>query len=216
MAARHRQNAESAVLACKLELQAARDNSRPRRAINLLIAALAAATVALALARRPFKYVTNWCFSPKGTENLAHLVRGWRESTPKKGILADDNKAMYQNVSRKASFDFLRKRFPALLAVTASSTTSAPRSGLGAGCCQSSSLWPRVVWLPHVWATRLAPPSFARSSVAARATAARRDPHVHRTISRVPQRRPTPASRHRHHSADDTYATHAHTRERHC
>ena len=39
----------------------------------------------LPLARRPFKYVTNWCFSPKGTETLVHLVRGWGESMPTEG-----------------------------------------------------------------------------------------------------------------------------------
>ena len=110
-------NAESKVLACELELGAARDSRRSSAAIAALVAALAGASAALALARRPFKYVTNWCFSSKGTENLVHLVRGWRESAPRKGIIADDIKAMYQNVSRKASFDFIRKRFPALLAV---------------------------------------------------------------------------------------------------
>jgi len=110
-------NAESKVLACELELQAARDAGRSTAAVAALLALLGSASAALALARRPFKYVTNWCFSSKGTENLVHLVRGWRESAPRKGIIADDIKAMYQNVNRKASFDFLRKRFPALLAV---------------------------------------------------------------------------------------------------
>ena len=32
-------------------------------------AAATAAADALTAARRPFKYATNWCFSPKGTEN---------------------------------------------------------------------------------------------------------------------------------------------------
>ena len=120
-------NAESAVLKCELELQAARDGKRPPRAIKALTAALALAALALALARRPFKFVTNWCFSPKGTENLTHLVRGWRESTPHKGILADDIKAMYQNVSRKASpSTFSASGSRPCWPSSASSTTSPP------------------------------------------------------------------------------------------
>ena len=100
-----------------IELQAARDGGRSAAALAALPAAAATAAAALALARRPFKYVTNWCFSSKGTETLVHLVRGWGESMPTKAILGDDIKAMYQHVSRKASFDFIRKRFPELLAV---------------------------------------------------------------------------------------------------
>jgi hypothetical protein len=110
-------NAETESVRCELELQAARDGGRPAAALAALAAAAATAAAALALARRPFKYVTNWCFSSKGTETLVHLVRGWGESMPTKAILGDDIKAMYQHVSRKASFDFIRKRFPELLAV---------------------------------------------------------------------------------------------------
>ena len=102
---------------CELELQAARDSDRPAASLATATAAATAAADALTAARRPFKYVTNWCFSPKGTENLVHLVRGWGESKPAAGILGDDVAAMYQHVSRPASFDFLRKRFPELLAV---------------------------------------------------------------------------------------------------
>ena len=109
-------NAETESVRCELELRAARDGGRPA-ALAALAAAAAAAAAALALARRPFKYVTNWCFSSKGTETLVHLVRGWGEAMPTKAILGDDIQAMYQYVSRKASFDFLRKRFADLLAV---------------------------------------------------------------------------------------------------
>ena len=109
--------AEAESTRCELELQAARDSNRSAASLAAATAAATAAADALAAARQPFKYVTNWCFSPKGTENLVHLVRGWGESNPTAGTLGDDVAAMYQHVSRPASFDFLRKRFPDLLAV---------------------------------------------------------------------------------------------------
>ena len=55
---------------CELELQAARDSDRPAASLAAATAAATAADAdALTAARRPFKYATNWCFSPKGTEN---------------------------------------------------------------------------------------------------------------------------------------------------
>ena len=79
--------------------------------------ALCAPARTLALARRPLKFVTNWCFAPKGTEVLAHLVRSWTERHPRRGVIADDLSQMYQDVSRKSGFSFLRKRFPSMLGV---------------------------------------------------------------------------------------------------
>ena len=66
---------------------------------------------------RGYKFVTNWCFSSKGTEKLARHVRGWTEHAPRHGIISDDISAMYQWTSRWAGFAFLRKRFPSLLAI---------------------------------------------------------------------------------------------------
>ena len=45
---------------------------------------------------RGYKFVTNWCFSSKGTEKLARLVRGWTEHAPRHGIISDDISAMNQ------------------------------------------------------------------------------------------------------------------------
>ena len=40
----------------------------------------------------------------------------WTESAASRAVVSDDVKRMYQDVSRWRSFDFLRRRFPALLA----------------------------------------------------------------------------------------------------
>ena len=111
------ETAEAAHLAAQMEHDAAVANRASPRRVSVLAAALDAATAALALARRPLKFVTNWCFAPKGTEVLAHLVRSWTERHPRRGVIADDLSQMYQDVSRKSGFSFLRKRFPSMLGV---------------------------------------------------------------------------------------------------
>ena len=61
--------------------------------------------------------MSNWCFSSKGTQKLALSVRGWLEGSPTKGVITDDVSAMYQFTSRWRGFEFLRRRFPHLLAL---------------------------------------------------------------------------------------------------
>ena len=69
------------------------------------------------VAERPLKFVTNFCYSPNGSEKFAHVTRGWLELNPRRGIISDDKVAMYQNVSRPAMFAFIRAQFPELLPV---------------------------------------------------------------------------------------------------
>ena len=45
------------------------------------------------------------------------MTRDWTETEPEKGLTSDDAQKMYQCVCRAAGFDFLRLRFPYLLAV---------------------------------------------------------------------------------------------------
>ena len=100
-------------MAAGVSLRIGRSESDIARATS----ALANAAAALATASRKLKYVTNWCFAPKGTETLAFMVRGWMEADPRRGVIADEVENMYNLTSRKCGFGFLRKRFPELLPV---------------------------------------------------------------------------------------------------
>ena len=108
---------EATLTAARLEADAAAATSPTSRHATAAAAAVAAAEAALDTARRPFKFVSNWCFSSKGTEKLAFAVRGWLEGSPTKGVITDDVTAMYQFTSRWRGFEFLRRRFPHLLAL---------------------------------------------------------------------------------------------------
>ena len=101
-------NCEAAVTAATLEAEAATSTHPTSSHALAATAALANAAAALAVARRPFKFVSNWCFSSKGTEKLALSVRGWLEDSPTKGVITDDVSAMYQFTSRWRGFQFLR------------------------------------------------------------------------------------------------------------
>ena len=109
--------AEANVTARQLEHDAAVSSGAPTRATAATDAALAAANASLRIAKRPFKFVTNWCYSAKGTETLTHMVRSWGERSPHRGTISDDIKQMYQWVSRKSGFAFIRKRFPRLIPI---------------------------------------------------------------------------------------------------
>ena len=112
-----RANAEARVTAAAIEHDAAVGAAPNTASTTRTAAALLAARDALATAMRPFKFVTNWCFAPKGTEKLAFLVRGWCESAPRDGVISDDITAMYQRSSRWNGFSFLRRRFAQLLGI---------------------------------------------------------------------------------------------------
>ena len=71
---------------------------------------MANAEADLAKATVPDKFVTNYCYAPKGTEKLGFLVRAWGEHDPHGGTISDDVKSMYQNVSRCAGFDYSIRR----------------------------------------------------------------------------------------------------------
>ena len=121
-------DAEAAVTAAALERDAAAGSGMRRsRATE---AAHAAAEATLAAAKRPLKFVSNWCFSSKGTEKLAFLTRGWVEREPRKGLLSDDISAMYQWVSRWPGFTFLHPGSPASYPSFASFTSPPQSSGL--------------------------------------------------------------------------------------
>jgi hypothetical protein len=100
-------NAEARLLSARLEADAA-TNACSTRPAAALAAAADAAQRALDAAKRPLRFMTNWCFSSRGTETVSTLVRGWGERHPDRGIISDDATAMYQFVSRAAGFDFLR------------------------------------------------------------------------------------------------------------
>ena len=110
-------DAENRLLQAQLEHSAATGaGASPARtsqtSLNLFLA-----EGALAAAKPPPRFVTNLCFSRHGTEKLAITTRGWTETEPEKGLTSDDAQKMYQCVCRAAGFDFLRLRFPYLLAV---------------------------------------------------------------------------------------------------
>ena len=107
------QNAESNLVARQVEFEAA---SAAGAGVGAASAARDAAAAALEVAKRPFKYVTNWCYARRGTVTLATMVRGSLEAEPRKGAIADDIEAMYQYCCRVNGFRVIRLRRPRLLA----------------------------------------------------------------------------------------------------
>ena len=57
----------------------------------------------------------NTAFAPRGCQIISHALDAWMECRPTEHIVADDIKAMYQNVDRTASFTALKSHTPHLL-----------------------------------------------------------------------------------------------------